>query len=327
MNFDETTFLGTCHFQEVRLGGTARWRAAEFRDFSNFTNLEWGVDAKGSATLTHYGGAFEAARFRDVADFQTDKRGLEFSAFAAFDNATFEKALILSDPTEQKSTKDRFKAACLSAECAIAEDRDAALKDEKDTRSKREVKRDAANKRWTELSGGYRTVKNAMEAQGDFDRAQRYYRYEVQARLKRPKTSWPEKLAAGFYALFSDYGASIARPFIGIAFFVLCFAAIYLAMGVSLGVAEFGANTPLTDMWQALEFSLNNAFRPLSALATQPPTDGQIERLTGKLLFDPKVGGGWGNLVRVFAIIQSLFSFVLAFLFALAVRRKFQINN
>ena len=259
--------------------------------------------------------------------FQTDKPGLEFSAFAAFDNATFEKALILSDPTEQKSTKDRFKAACRSAERAIAADRDAALKNEEDTRSKREVKRDAANKRWTQLSGGYRTVKNAMEAQGDFDRAQRYYRYEVQARLKRPKTSWPEKLAAGFYALFSDYGASIARPFIGIAFFVLCFAAIYLAMGVALGVAEFGANTPLTDMWQALEFSLNNAFRPLSALATQPPTDGQIERLAGKLLFDPKVGGGWGNLVRVFAIIQSLFSFVLAFLFALAVRRKFQINN
>ena len=207
---------------------------------------------------------------------------------------------------------------------AIAADIASAKSNEDDKRSRRQVAREAKANRWDELAGGYRTAKAAMERQGAFERAQRYYRYEVQARIKKPTITWPERLAARFYGLFSDYGASIGRPFLGLGFFLLFFAGVYLSIGVNLGEAVFSHTMLTEDSWQALEFSLNNAFRPLSALATQQPVEGETVRLAGKLLYGH--GGGWGNLVRAFAIFQSLISLVLAFLFGLAVRRKFQIK-
>ena len=36
---------------------------------------------------------------------------------------------------------------------------------------------------WTELSSGYQTVKAVMERDGDVERAQRYHRYEIEARF------------------------------------------------------------------------------------------------------------------------------------------------
>ena len=282
-----------------------------------FENANWDVDGKD----LHHGRAFGATRFRDVANFETKH---PFHAFAAFDGATFERTLLLKDPSTGGAPKARFEDACKAVEAAIAADIASANADKDDKRSRRQVAKEAKANRWDELAGGYRTAKAAMERQGAFERAQRYYRYEVQARIKKPTTTWPERRAAWFYGVFSDYGASIGRPFLGLGGVLVFFTLIYLLIGAYLGEAVVSLTGATEDSWQALEFSLNNAFRPLSALATQQPVEGETVRLAGKLLYGH--GGGWGNLVRAFAIFQSLISLVLAFLFGLAVRRKFQIK-
>ena len=77
-----------------------------------------------------------------------------------------------------------------------------------------------------------------------------------------------------------------------------------------------------------MEFSLSNTFLPLSELTTKEKTrdatGDQSTRLAQKLLFD--YGAGVGFIVRGLFIIQSLRAITLAFLFGLAVRRKFQIG-
>lgn len=337
MLFDTAQFDGKSYFDGAYFKGGANWRAAEFKNFVSFVNVKWGLDDNGNSVHSNFGGMFEAARFRDVADFQTDSF---FAAFAAFDNASFESVLILTNVEDLNEPFSQFSAASETVDFAIAADVRRILQNDADKRQRNEVHRASSNLRWSQLSGGFRVVKKAMEAQGDVDRAQTYHRFEVQARLRRPKTTMPEYVAARFYGLFSDYGASIARPLIGLAIFVVLFTGAFLGIAIATDEAQVGLpnNFELTaqfpfiqtspvarDTWQALEFSLNNAFRPLSALATRPPADGETTRLAGELLFDQS--GGWENLVRVLAIIQSLLSFILAFLFGLAVRRKFQIGS
>ena len=302
-------------FGGAQFGDGAEFRGADFKGNVSFEDVIWTAD-------THYSSSFMGARFRDVADFQTPN----FSSFSIFDGADFQRKLLLSEPSNEHTPKTLFKRALNAAKGAVAKSDEA----------------DAENKIYGQLSGGYRTAKNAMEKDSDFERAQRYYRFEVQARMHKKSTTWTEKWAAGFYAIFSDYGAAIGRPFLGLFFFTLVFAALYLGLAIGVGQSKvhapqfesgltFVANSPHEDSWQALEFSMNNAFRPLSALATEEPREGALPEgeaaqlnLGERLLF--RTSGGISVLVRFLSIIQSLLSFLLAFLFGLAVRRKFQIS-
>jgi len=172
--FNAASFGDEAWFHSAKFKGFAGWELSEFRGTISFSGAQWDAD-------THYGRSFKGARFRDVVDFETTN----FSAFAAFDEATFEKRLILSEPSDGKRPSHIFASACLSVQHAIDTHCDAATKNDNDTRPVKTVKREVENQRWSELAGGYRVAKKAMQAQGDFEREQRYYRFEVQARLKQ----------------------------------------------------------------------------------------------------------------------------------------------
>ena len=168
-SFDSAQFGGKASFNDLELKGVANWQTAEFKDFVTFENANWDVDGKN----LHHGRAFGATRFRDVADFESKH---PFHAFAAFDGASFERTLLLKDPSTGGAPKARFKDACLAVKAAIVADIASANADEDDKRSRRQVAKEAKANRWDELAGGYRTAKAAMERQGAFERAQRYYR-------------------------------------------------------------------------------------------------------------------------------------------------------
>ena len=325
-------------FSDATLEGMAVWQRASFLGTADFSGVNW--NAK-----THYGGAFDSARFEDLANFKTGR----FHAFAALSDAAFKQRLLLQPASGGDTTESIFKQARTACEAAIATDLSPPARRTNESDEDYAKRRgnwtapdedDVRERRWGELSAGYRTAKAAMEAQGDFEREQAFYRFEVKARVKKPSIGWFERRAAGFYALWSNYGESIWRPFAGLSVFTLVFASAYFALAVGLKETPAPVQFPSAssaliwtgdadDAFQSLEFSLNNAFRPLSALATQEPIEGagmvtQDKRLFERLLFEN--GAGWGVLVRLMVIIQSLLSFVLAFLFALAVRRKFQIS-
>jgi hypothetical protein len=72
---------------------------------------------------------------------------------------------------------------------------------------------------------------------------------------------------------------------------------------------------------QAFDLSWANVFKPLSALTEEATKDNT---LADKVLSDTTP---WLSfIVRALATLQSLLAIVLAFLFALAVRRRFQIS-
>lgn len=154
---------------------------------------------------------------------------------------------------------------------------------------------------------------------------QHYYRFEVRTRVKRPEIAFWEKVAATLYGLSSDYGNSIARPFVSLAVILAGFAAIYLALAIEVNLVDWRDRSALhSGFFESLDFSLKNVFRPLSALSTDAPREGDASRLAGKLL--KNYGLGFGLIVTAISIVQSLTGIVLAFLFGLAVRRRFQIS-
>jgi hypothetical protein len=77
------------------------------------------------------------------------------------------------------------------------------------------------------------------------------------------------------------------------------------------------------DMWSAMTFSWNNVFRPFSALSAEAVGPYEPSWASAVLY---GYGPGYGLAVRMLASVQSLVSILLVFLFALAMRRRFQIS-
>ncbi|MEM7660875.1 MAG: pentapeptide repeat-containing protein [Pseudomonadota bacterium] len=320
--FDYARFEGDAHFDRLTLKGNASWHAAEFQGYASFYKASW--DATGQKV--HYGGAFSAARFRDVADFKTHS----FWSFAAFDGATFEKTLLITPPPSDKAAKVLFREGCTAVNRAVQADLASA---HGDCGTSSQVATSAKIRRWDELSGGYRTAKAAMERQGAFERAQGYYRHEIQARLKKPSTTSAERIAGRFYATFSDYGASIGRPFIGLLASFIVFAALYvlLALGHQLTLAlsdqEHWPDIPVNIaalVEPAFDLSFSNALGNFDPTETVQLNAGGERGLRNTTI---DFGSGvWFWTARVLSAAQTLVSLILAFLFGLAVRRKFQIK-
>ncbi len=165
-----------------------------------------------------------------------------------------------------------------------------------------------------------------------------------------------ERFFSCLYEAFSDYGQGIFRPFLWLSIFILGMAGAYYSwadrhMGTDVAAncyltypAPISAVAPKradieqaptscaidpdTAIWQALEFSWSNTFKPLSALSTSNDNMKQ-NALAHSLLYTSERDGNidaTGFWVRVTATMQSLLSIVLAFLLGLAVRRRFQIS-
>ncbi|MEL7481666.1 MAG: pentapeptide repeat-containing protein [Pseudomonadota bacterium] len=353
--FSAATFGNKARFFQATFGNDARFWGAHFGDGANFSSATFRGTAKwdrvifqGSADFsdviwdetTHYGGAFDSARFEDVVNFKTPN----FSAYAAFDDVTHKQKLLLAAPSNGLRPRDMWRRARAAAKRAVTNGLAAEAKDadappyldwllRQIRLTRRRARREIKRRIWSQLSGGYRVAKKAMEAQGDFGREQTYYRFEVKARMRRPDISLTERFVSFFYNHVSNYGASIGRPFVGLGVFFVIFSMIYLAMGAAFTGAKvempWQAEAPYVRLeapapatWQAGEFSFGNAFRPLWALSARKPET--VEVLGDRLLFHEH--GGVRLLTKVFVVLQSLLSVVLAFLFALAVRRKFQIS-
>jgi hypothetical protein len=343
--FYRTKFEGSFLATRMKASGRFLMRAAEVKGYASFSEATWPVK------LEDQHGAFEGCRFRDVAEFKSETK--PFTAFALFDGASFSGRVLLSNPGEKiedgffldalaaANKASQADAWFLRAQQRHQKDHTAKLRQwEKTEGGKPEDERDqepepppedawknerGSDARFGALAGGLRTLKLAMAQQSDVEREQRFYRYEIKARARKPSEPWPAKLAAVLYGLASDYGASVGRPFAALFVVLFAFASAYCWGGMGLEVLY--PKTPPADgallerFWHALNFSLTNTFRPLSALSA----DGLEGNPVATQLLDG-FGPGWGATVRLFAVFQSLIAVTLAFLFALAVRRRFQIT-
>jgi hypothetical protein len=177
-------------------------------------------------------------------------------------------------------------------------------------------------------------LKLAMENVRNRNEEQKFYKLELRARRKRrdKEVPWWKRAASVLYAGVSDNGNSITRPlgviFLGLIplftliFFVL--AEVLQQRYESCGPRSCDVGADLDrDLAGAFSLAWANVFRPLSALSSDAakPDD---RTLASALLFH--YGEGWAILVQVLATTESLFAILLAFLSALAVRRRFQIS-
>lgn len=337
------TFAGAVSFKSARFDGPAlfgdnstqpgasfagrtSFRAATFSEYADFSRCTWPQRAEDQH------GAFENARFRDVADFNAEA----FDAFALFHGAAFERPIRFADP-QAETAEDGFRRAVAATEEAIQGDAEAvsAAKSEKDRETldrQRPPHERGADARWAALAGGFRALKLAMEAQSDQDRQQRFYRFELRARLRRPSTPWWERRVAGpLYWASSDYGMSIKRPFVALFALIFVFASFYAGVAALVGVGW--------SVFPPVDFSISQSVRPFGvwwgpAMPDIPLLPGQpdaslaarLEAAPWRVQLAHGLGqAGWTG-VKVLATVQSFFSIVLLFLFALAVRRRFQIS-
>lgn len=178
------------------------------------------------------------------------------------------------------------------------------------------------DKRYEAIEASFRTLKLAMESTRARLSESRFFKLELRARRQRRDPEVPrwERMASRTYGIISDYGDSIVRPLGWSMALVVLFAVLYWLL------ASFAADTvPEGWMWRmdgfgnALRYSLGRAapFGALDGEDSWPWLQTWAER--GSLF-------SWAGIIRVLATFQSALAIVLTFLFALAVRRKFQIS-
>lgn len=320
-HFHSARFSGVAHFNKASFSKRAVFNGCSFDGPLSFsdTTFEFGASFVGLSWPEDSGcwhSAFDGAKFVGRVSFE----GAGFRCLAAFNGATFEGGLVL-DAVEEKAAKSRFRMERTAAVSASVEDGEVFLGGEKRDATRKEVAahvRKMREVRLHELECGCRVLKEVFHKAADRSREQMLYQFESQARRAQRGLPAGEALFSDLYAFTSDYGASMVRPFVSLGILLLAFAATFFGFAEIRGL---GSGNPIADAWQAFDFSLTNVFRPLSALSSEAAVHGSLaERLL------TQAGYGWTTGVRALAILQSILAIVLAFLFALAVRRRFQIS-
>lgn len=321
--FPQCLFVESVRFDDSSFAGEMNFTAAIFQRLASFDRITW-PDA-----AAHWHSAFDQALF--LATLTLTGAGLR--AFAAFDGATFERGVHIDDAAESVAIA-RFRKERAAAIAAARSDNESWANvevrrkgvDQPPPVSRREIAahaKEARDMRLRQLERGCRVLKQAMDYASNKPREQLFYRFELMARRAQRNLPFAEKSFSYLYAFASDYGASIWRPFAAMTLLIFAFGAAFLGSAWVLGGVGDNADqiAPAVAAWQALDLSWANTFRPLSALTS----DGiHNDTIAGQLFVTASAATQFA--MRAVATLQSLLVLVLAFLFALAVRRRFQIN-
>ena len=187
-----------------------------------------------------------------------------------------------------------------------------------------------------QIERGCRVLKQEMAKQTNKTREHLLFKFELLARRGQLGLISGERYASYAYEWVADFGAAILRPVLATVLLMIVFAGSFWCLGVSVGYRAPVA----TALWEAADLSLSSTFRPFQAVEDQAGKElGTQQGLTDNqscldsedespslayCLQNHSPGLRFG--VRTLAVVQSLFAIVFLFLFALAVRRRFQIS-
>ena len=160
-----------------------------------------------------------------------------------------------------------------------------------------------------ELEAGCRVLKQEMAKQSDKHREQLLYRFELIAKREQVDTPAFEKAVSRIYENISDYGGSLVLPKVWLLILIW-----FSALGFMLLI---GPQSKGDNLLLGFETSFGRIV-PLSPF-------GELT----KILAD-QINGQQGPLhafaFMTLATVETAVGGILIFLFALAVRRRFQIN-
>ncbi|GAB4538143.1 MAG: hypothetical protein Tsb0010_17090 [Parvularculaceae bacterium] len=179
------------------------------------------------------------------------------------------------------------------------------------------------------LEGGCRTIKLAAENQRDRNREQTFYRYELIARRHNLDTPRWERWASYLFDFASDYAGSIIRPVMVLAGLWAAFMTMFWA-GAMAASDTLRAGVRFAPCWcapheswgRAMSLSAEMIFRPFSIWGRRD--FAEADPLVRALLEETGAFAGFG--ARMLGTLESAAAVILVFLFALAIRRRFQIN-
>lgn len=199
----------------------------------------------------------------------------------------------------------------------------------------------------------YRRLKLLMRQQGSHLEEQKFFELELRARQARdPKTDkdvkrW-EVWGAALYGAFAEYGSSIARPVLWLLGVWLVAAVCYGALAHQAGVYEterapsafvadeattaFGQDGPgrfdgVRRTFASMKDQYGGRAGPVvfAAEITLAPVANPIRQHDWAQRLEAK-GDGWSAAFSALRLIHRLFAIPLLFLFALALRRRFQLG-
>lgn len=357
--FRNAIFFGQAWFEAARFSAAAIFTKSEFHSLCYFKSAHFDCGGATPTKLSFYEGLFVGSPiFRDVTWPESP-----LSWRGAFERAEFEKRLDLA-PTESSDTANRksfqrfsmFDGADLKqgvrlgkvkeavaisvfrkeiqeaiSICSIErynelllewkEARKSAAAEKRPFNERKPLRADCRDGSLQELERGCQVLKRSMANQSDRSSEQLFYRFELMTRRAQSSTQLGEKVFSYLYDWVSLYGGSPTRPIFWLLVLTLFFCAVFLSwiMAFEL-VGSDHRSVPLdVAVPQVIEFCLSNTLRPLAALSGDAGNGTIIERLL-------KVSPGVSVCVKAVAAIESLLSVTLAFLSALAVRRKFEMN-
>jgi uncharacterized protein YjbI with pentapeptide repeats len=257
---------------------------------------------------------FEGAQFHNTARFH----GSQVHANVSFHNASFRDALTQTagklPPLPEDLLRLRF---CTSDDSDYKAWRKAYLA----RRSEALKSQFTANSFFDALEASYRTLKQMMEDRRDRIREGEFFTLELLARRKRKDVPWWERSFSWLYSTFADYGNSIFRPLMALLVSLVLFTWIYFQAGEAQTPVAAVSGGQIGHALSAFNFAWHNAFAPFSALNTARTGNEDA-------WLDAVMSGNEGFAVtaKITATLQSMLTLLLAFLFALAARRRFQIN-
>ncbi|MBI1264819.1 MAG: hypothetical protein GC187_08810 [Alphaproteobacteria bacterium] len=294
-DFHLAQFHGPACFDGVEFFGVSAFLEATFARRFSFTDAlhqalcEFSKLKVTSVHESDWRSAFKGARVEALFNLA----GGPYHIISAFDGAILSGWMRYPVVGERNDLNEFRKKALRPARSAPGKERTAAL---------------------SALEGGARVLKHAMARQADSLREQQFYRFEVETRRRNKVTPPGEKLVSWLYSGTAEYGLSVLRPVGWLAGVIVGFAAAYWAAITCLKL------TP--DLWtQALwagQLSLQSIVTPLfvwdpDGIAASPPLRA----------FEQAEALFWLQLA---SSAQSFVSLILIFLFALSIRRRFQIS-
>ncbi len=171
----------------------------------------------------------------------------------------------------------------------------------------------------------YRRLKLLMRQQGSHLDEQRFFALELRARQARDPASdkdvkrW-EIWAAWAYGAFADYGASILQPLRVLAAVWLIAFVAYGGLGLKSGTLVPEGEPPAS--WTVIDLAGPLVFA--AEISVAPVADPVRRHDWAQRLED--AGDGWSAAFSLARLIHRICAIPLLFLFALALRRRFQLG-
>ncbi|RYG99941.1 MAG: hypothetical protein EON58_02090 [Alphaproteobacteria bacterium] len=322
-HFDDVKFRGDATFLKTHFMDWARFLNAEFEHSTTFQNAIFDLAPRFQQAKLHEDTTFDSAKFRSVDRALRNAQWKFWVLFAAAFAAGLGALWIDGLPGWVLTF---CFVALLVAALAYA-----LLGGARATESDDEMR-------------AFRALTLHCEKFRNRRDAARFYRLELKATRLRTSTHPVERFISFLYDLSSQYGNSMTRPLVALVFVVLAFSAIYWvweahASSRMLATTSYQPAPHAVDaglrLIESTRYSLSRAV-PFFPFSQQNETSCDFaDRLTGEgdlrglcgFQTVSKNDLAWRRLaVGLVSAVQSLLAVTLAFLFGLAVRRRFQID-